>query len=76
MEADTRLIESMLGWLPMFKINILVLKCHFGRYRRDLGVAVENFGIFTWPTLCSLISIVYYNDFSGRELVTGPAFKE
>ena len=40
MEADTRLIESMLGWFPMFKIAILELKCPFGLFKRDLSKGV------------------------------------
>ena len=50
MEAHTRFREPLLGWIPMFEYTMLALKCLFGPYTRDLGVAVEKFGDFTYPT--------------------------
>ena len=49
MEAHTRFREPLLGWIPMFEYTMLALKCLFGPYTRDLGVAVEKFGDFTYP---------------------------
>ena len=50
MEAHTRFREPLLGWIPMFEYTMLALKCLFGPYTRDLGVAVEKFGDFTYPS--------------------------
>ena len=51
MEAHTRFREPLLGWIPMFEYTMLALKCLFGPYTRDLGVAVEKFGDFTYPNI-------------------------
>ena len=53
----------------MFEYTMLALKCLFGPYTRDLGVAVEKFGDFTYPNAYDLIREVSRIKVRGRKII-------